>query len=97
MSDDYLSQACGLVTLKQAVEIIKVPESTIRNFIRTKLEGFPEPLQPSKKIFFKKAELVKWVLGTADPTQLSPAKNLHEEAPRKRGRPRKMAKVGGVQ
>ena len=92
-SDDLLKGKRGFVELKEAAEICNFTEPTFRDLIKRKPAGFPEPLRPGKKYYFRVAELELWILGSAAETRNQPQGRPPQitDAPlkRPRGRPRK--------
>ena len=92
-SDDLLKGKRGFVELKEAAEICNFTEPTFRDLIKRKPAGFPEPLRPGKKYYFRVAELELWILGSAamkgNQARSGPTLNTDEPSKRPRGRPRK--------
>lgn len=65
MSHDHLSDHCRLLSLRESAALFGVSEPTFRSFLKLNPEGFPQSFRPAKKIYFRRAELEKWLLGSA--------------------------------
>lgn len=101
-SIDFLDGKRGFVELKEAARICNFSEPTFRDLLKRKPSGFPEPLRPGKKYYFRVAELELWVLGSAidtknanQPVASQGVDTPIEEVKRPRGRPRKGAAAKG--
>lgn len=96
MSKGYLDSFCRLLSLSESAALVGVTEPTFRRFMRLSPQGFPQAFRPGKKIYFRRAELEKWILGSAGETaHQMPATDVPKaplQVKRARGRPRKKEK-----
>lgn len=94
MAHGYLTNALRLLSFRETALLLGMDEPELRNFVRLKPEGFPEAIQPGKKIYYRLAELELWLLGTAGGPGHGGAPNVEQVSgellnKRPRGRPRK--------